>query len=154
MVSAHDNFSIAEQRTSRSNDNASRFIHISPSCWTIFRSFEIVLETGTVDWIGLQMQCSTPGLHNSESSKGQITSTWICRGPQMSISFWRGNFVVAWKKAWNDNYLLEVELLQHLLQLRKLSRAAYVVQGCFTYHGSTTFSKLRASCEPIGAKGY
>ena len=28
-------------------------IHISPSCWTIYRSFEITLEMGTVHWIGL-----------------------------------------------------------------------------------------------------
>ena len=25
-----------------------RLIHISPSCWTIYRSFEIILEMGTV----------------------------------------------------------------------------------------------------------
>jgi len=35
-----------------------RFIHISPSCWTIHRSFEIILEMGTVHWIELQIQCS------------------------------------------------------------------------------------------------
>jgi len=35
-----------------------RLIHIRPSYWTIFRSFGIVLEMGTVHWIGLQMQCS------------------------------------------------------------------------------------------------
>ena len=34
-----------------------RFIQISPSCWTIYRSFEIILEVGTVHWIGLQIQC-------------------------------------------------------------------------------------------------
>jgi len=28
-----------------------------------------------------------------------------------------------WKKFWNDNYLFEVELLQHFLRLRKLSGA-------------------------------
>jgi len=31
---------------------------------------------------------------------------------------------VVWKKVWNDNYLLEVQIVQHFLQLRKLSRAA------------------------------
>jgi len=31
-----------------------RVIHISPSCWTVYRSFEIHLEMGTVSWIGLQ----------------------------------------------------------------------------------------------------
>jgi len=31
-----------------------RLIHISPSCWTSYRLFEIV----TVRWIGLQIQCS------------------------------------------------------------------------------------------------
>jgi len=35
-----------------------RLIHISPSYWTIYRSFEITLEMGTVHWIELQMQCS------------------------------------------------------------------------------------------------
>jgi len=35
-----------------------RLIHIRPSYWTIFRSFGIILEMGTVCWIGLQMQCS------------------------------------------------------------------------------------------------
>ena len=35
-----------------------RLIHISPSCWTIYRSFEITLEMGTVHWIELQIQCS------------------------------------------------------------------------------------------------
>ena len=34
-----------------------RLIHISASCWTIYRSFEIILEMGTVHWIGLQIQC-------------------------------------------------------------------------------------------------
>jgi len=35
-----------------------RLIHIRPSCWNNFRSFGIILETGTVYWIGLQMQFS------------------------------------------------------------------------------------------------
>ena len=54
----------------------------------------------------------------------------------MPVSFLCGDFVVVWKKFWKDNYLLEVEPLQQLLQLKKLSRAArkglYVVQACFT----------------------
>ena len=33
-------------------------IQISPSCWTIYHSFETILEMGTVNWIGLQIQCS------------------------------------------------------------------------------------------------
>jgi len=38
---------------SQGNDSASKssahwFIHISPSYWTIFRSFDIILEMGTV----------------------------------------------------------------------------------------------------------
>jgi len=41
----------------------------------------------------------------------------------MSILVLCGDFVVAWKKFWN-NYLFEVKLLQHFLQLRKLSQAA------------------------------
>jgi len=35
-----------------------RPIHISPSCWTIYRSFEVILEIGTLHWIGLRIQCS------------------------------------------------------------------------------------------------
>jgi len=34
-----------------------RLIHISPS-------FEIILEMGTVRWIGLRIQCSIPGFLN------------------------------------------------------------------------------------------
>jgi len=33
-------------------------IHIRPDYWTLFRSFGIILEMGTVHRIGLQMQCS------------------------------------------------------------------------------------------------
>jgi len=33
-------------------------IPISPRCWTIYRSFEIILNMGTVHWIRLQIQCS------------------------------------------------------------------------------------------------
>ena len=65
---------------------------------------------------------STSGLHNSETRRAQLT-TLICRGPQMSISFRCGDFVVLSKKFWNNNYLVEVELVPHFLQLRKLSRA-------------------------------
>jgi len=35
-----------------------KLIHISQSYWTSFRSYEIILEMGTVHGIGLQMQCS------------------------------------------------------------------------------------------------
>ena len=35
-----------------------RLIHISPSCWTIYRPFEIIREMVTVHWIGLQIQCT------------------------------------------------------------------------------------------------
>jgi len=30
-----------------------RLIHIRPSYWTIFRSFGIILEMGTVHWIAM-----------------------------------------------------------------------------------------------------
>jgi len=33
-------------------------VHISLSYWTIYRSFESILEIGTVHWIGLHIQCS------------------------------------------------------------------------------------------------
>jgi len=48
----------------------------------------------------------------------------------MSISFRCGDFVVVWNKFWSDNYLFEVELLQHFLQLRKLSRAVCCAGLC------------------------
>jgi len=35
-----------------------RLIHTSPSCWTIYRSFEIILKMGAVHWIEIQIQCS------------------------------------------------------------------------------------------------
>jgi len=35
-----------------------RLIHISPSYSTTYCSFEIILETEAVHWIGLQIQCS------------------------------------------------------------------------------------------------
>jgi len=34
-----------------------RPIHNCPSCWTIYLSFEIILEMITVHWIELQIQC-------------------------------------------------------------------------------------------------
>jgi len=58
-------------------------------------------------------------LHNSQNSKGQT-----CRGPQKSISFWWKDFVVVLKKFQNDNYWFEVEILQHFMQLIKLSWVA------------------------------
>jgi len=68
---------------------------------------------------------STAGLPNSESSKGQIININFPRVAKVyfSISFRCGDFVVVWKKIWNDNCLFEVEFLQHFLQLRKLSQA-------------------------------
>jgi len=35
-----------------------RRIHIGPSYWTIYCSFESILKMGTVHWIGLKIQCS------------------------------------------------------------------------------------------------
>ena len=37
---------------------STRLIHISPSYWTIYRSFEIILEWGTVHWLGIRSQYS------------------------------------------------------------------------------------------------
>jgi len=37
---------------------ATSLIRINPSFWTINRSFEVILEMGTVYWIGHQTQCS------------------------------------------------------------------------------------------------
>jgi len=40
------------------NPLLTRLIHISPSCWAVYRLFEIILQVETVRWIGLQIQCS------------------------------------------------------------------------------------------------
>jgi len=55
-------------------------VHISPSYWTIYRSFEIILETGTVHWIGLHIQCSVSGV-------GKLVK-WqsFCRKPKTPAS--------------------------------------------------------------------
>jgi len=37
-------------------------VHISPSYWTIYRPFDIILEMGTVHWIGIHIQCSISGV--------------------------------------------------------------------------------------------
>jgi len=58
-----------------------------------------------------------PCLHKSESSESRIININLLRAASLL------HFVVG-KKLWNDNYLFEVELLQHFLQFRKLSRAA------------------------------
>jgi len=44
-----------------------RLIQIRPNYWTLFRSFGIILEMGTVHWIGLQMQSSI--VYKSTASK-------------------------------------------------------------------------------------
>jgi len=50
-------------------------IHISPSCWTTYCSFEIILEMGTLHWIGLQIQCSIPVVFNLFSRIAPLTGT-------------------------------------------------------------------------------
>jgi len=37
-------------------------VHISPSYWTVYSSFEIILEMEIVHWIGLHIQCSISGM--------------------------------------------------------------------------------------------
>jgi len=73
-------------------------------------------EIAEVEIIPVLQACTT------QKTRRPKLSTQICRRPQNSISFRCGDIVVVWKKFWNDNYLFEVELLQHFLQLRKLSR--------------------------------
>jgi len=57
-------------------------------------------------WMELKQACTT-----QTARRAKLLSTQICRGPQTSISFRCGDFVVVWKKFWNNNYLFEVELL-------------------------------------------
>ena len=40
------------------SDPLTRLIRICPSCWTIYRSFEVTLEMGTGHRIELQIRCS------------------------------------------------------------------------------------------------
>jgi len=40
------------------NPLRTRLIHISPSYWAIYCSFEIILKLCTVYWIGIKIQCS------------------------------------------------------------------------------------------------
>ena len=47
-------------------------VHISPSYWTIYRPFDIILEMGTVHWIGIHIQCSISGV-------GKLDSRVFCR---------------------------------------------------------------------------
>jgi len=37
-------------------------VHISPSYWTVYSSFKIILEMETVHWIGLHIQCFISGV--------------------------------------------------------------------------------------------
>jgi len=55
-------------------------IHTSPSYWTIYCSFEIILGMGTVHWIGLLIQCSISGV-------GKLAE-WqsFCRKPKTPAS--------------------------------------------------------------------
>jgi len=59
-----------------------------------------------------------------QEARRAVLSTLICRGPQKTASPRCVDFVVVWKKFWNDNYFFEIELLQHFLRLCKLSRPA------------------------------
>jgi len=49
-----------------------RLVHISPSCRTIYRSLEIILEMGTVHWIALQIQRSMPGVASTSIAESQL----------------------------------------------------------------------------------
>jgi len=57
-------------------------VHISPSYWTIYRSFEIILEVGTVHWIGLHIQCSIPGMSKLVKWKSFLQKTNNTSEPQ------------------------------------------------------------------------
>jgi len=58
------------------------------------------------------------GLHNSESSKGRIDQLKFATGH-------KSLFHCSLEEILKLYYLIEVGLLQHFLQLRKLSRTAY-----------------------------
>jgi len=71
------------------------------------------------------------GLCTTQKASRAKLSNIFYRGPQKSILFRRRDFVIPRKKFWNDNYIFEVEVLQHFVQLRKLSLA---VRKSFTGH--------------------
>jgi len=56
--------------------------------------------------------------------QGQIININLQRAARFYFISMQRFCCIVWKKFWNDNYLLEVELLQHFLQLKKLVRAA------------------------------
>jgi len=57
-------------------------VHISPSYWTIYRSFEIILKMGTVHWIGLHIQCSITGVGKLVKWQRFLQKTKNIREPQ------------------------------------------------------------------------
>ena len=66
---------------------------------------------------------SRPSLHNSNSSKGQVIKMNLQRAAKVYfISMWR--FRCNMEEIIERQLLFEVELSQHFLQLRKVSRAA------------------------------
>jgi len=54
-------------------------VHISPSYWTIYRSFKIILEMETVHWIGLHIQCSVSRVGKLVKYSG-VARVWAARG--------------------------------------------------------------------------
>jgi len=58
------------------------FVHISPSYWIIYRSFEIILEMRTVHWIGLHIQCSVPGVGKLVKQQSFLQKTKNTNEPQ------------------------------------------------------------------------
>jgi len=52
----------------------------------MYRSFEIILETGTVHWIELQIQRFIPGVCNHAKVPGQMHITRLVQGPQLPMS--------------------------------------------------------------------
>jgi len=68
-----------------------RLIHICPSYWTIFRSFDIILEMGTVHWIGLQTQCSIPGLSKLRPRARCGPRSYFIRPAKPFCQWWKNN---------------------------------------------------------------
>jgi len=57
-------------------------IHISPSYWTIYHSFEIILEVGAVHWVGLHIQCSISGVGKLVKGQSFLQKTKNTSEPQ------------------------------------------------------------------------
>ena len=91
--------------------------------WNFFYDLFSVLFWNKYYFCMNRLVTCKPRLHHSESSKDQIIHINLPRAAKVCfISMWK--FCCSMEGTLERQYLFKVELLQHFLQLRKLSRAA------------------------------